>query len=431
MLQYECDKAGVTIHTVLAQFDTSPEGRLMRSIAYYVAETERVRTLERTARGKQAALAAGKFQPSRAPLYGYQRTPESKYVIDPETGSVVRRIFADCLAGRTLAEIARDLDAAGIPTPERGKDRRKAARWDFTTLGKILRNEKYTGRAYANIHRKERRDGKYVQTVRPRDEWILLPEGTIEPLIDAATFSAVAERLKRNQKYRSGRQPRDPERHLLRGGYIRCGACGWRMPVRTSRSRGVEYSYYACRRKDRNGAACTPHYWKPDDVDRAVWGRFVDAATTPDQLEAELRRLADAAPGTTEQTALADANRALERLSAQQARMAERLSEMDETNDGPLFGQYKKLSAERRELVRRRDELAARQTRQDEARAEIAWVRDAIAAGELRLITARDEIARLRCDPEYAQWYTDDLQMHLESLPYAEKRQLLTASTCP
>ena len=69
---------------------------------------------------------------------------------------------------------------------------------------------------------------------------IRLPDGTIPPLVDRATWAAVQAILKRN-KAQSIRSAKNPEAALLRGGFVHCGTCGRVMKVRPRSKGGVDY----------------------------------------------------------------------------------------------------------------------------------------------------------------------------------------------
>ena len=38
-------------------------------------------------------------------------------VIDPETAPIVRRVFEEIIAGKSTSQVARELNAEGVPTP--------------------------------------------------------------------------------------------------------------------------------------------------------------------------------------------------------------------------------------------------------------------------------------------------------------------------
>ena len=73
---------------------------------------------------------------------------------DPQTASVVQWIFAQRLAGHSLARITRALTEAGIPRPSAADPERNAHRtgegWSLTTIRAILADPRYTGRQVWN-----------------------------------------------------------------------------------------------------------------------------------------------------------------------------------------------------------------------------------------------------------------------------------------
>jgi site-specific DNA recombinase len=68
---------------------------------------------------------------------------------DPETAHVVRWIFAQRLAGHSVARIARALNEAGVPCPSASDPGRNPHRsgtgWTLGTVTTILQNPRYTG----------------------------------------------------------------------------------------------------------------------------------------------------------------------------------------------------------------------------------------------------------------------------------------------
>ena len=76
---------------------------------------------------------------------------------DPATAPVVRWIFAQRLAGHSVARIARALNEGGVPCPSAADPARNAHRtgvgWTLGTVTTILRNPRYTGRRVWNRQR--------------------------------------------------------------------------------------------------------------------------------------------------------------------------------------------------------------------------------------------------------------------------------------
>jgi hypothetical protein len=79
---------------------------------------------------------------------------------DPETAHAVRWIFAQRLAGHSVARIARTLNEAGVPCPSASDPDRNRHRpgtgWTLGTVTTILANPRYTGRQVCNRQRTDR-----------------------------------------------------------------------------------------------------------------------------------------------------------------------------------------------------------------------------------------------------------------------------------
>ena len=81
---------------------------------------------------------------------------------EPATADHVRWIFAQRLAGRSVAGIARDLNDCQLPCPSRAdrarNPHRDGAQWMLTTVAAILANPRYTGRQVWNRQRTDHDD---------------------------------------------------------------------------------------------------------------------------------------------------------------------------------------------------------------------------------------------------------------------------------
>lgn len=91
--------------------------------------------------GKRQAFKEGHviFQYSR--LYGYEQGENNKPKVNLEQATVIKRIFDSYLAGSSVRDIKRMLEAEGIPAAC-GKPE-----WSISVLQYLLRNEKYCGDA--------------------------------------------------------------------------------------------------------------------------------------------------------------------------------------------------------------------------------------------------------------------------------------------
>ena len=163
-----------------------PQARLLVQVQGVIAEYERAK-FGGTRTSRQAVPGPGRRGPvPQGPLRISARPvgtdgPAHVIVHEPEA-AVVRRIFAEFLAGVSIRRIAIELSHHGIVSPE-GK-----SQWVLATIGRVLRNEAYVGRLFWNrTHTSyDHQLGRNRQTRRPRDEWVTIP---IPAIIDDDTFS--------------------------------------------------------------------------------------------------------------------------------------------------------------------------------------------------------------------------------------------------
>lgn len=185
--------------------------------------------------------------------YGYRVTTTGQRAIDEAQAAVVRRIFADYLAGRTAREIAAALNAAGVPSARGSTWCASAIHGDTRRGIGILANPIYTGRQTWNRSRWEKHPdtGRRVRIERPASEWITTEHPELA-IIDEATWDAAQARLRRQghaspAPTRGG--PGRPAKHLL-SGILRCGRCGGPM------TKVDRYRYGCATAKERGPAVC-------------------------------------------------------------------------------------------------------------------------------------------------------------------------------
>ena len=151
---------------------------------------------DKTRRGLRGRIELGKAGGGVSLGYRIVRRLENGVVttgepeIVPEEAAIVRRIFKDYLAGSSLKQIAKALDAEGV----RGS---RGALWSPSTIHGnpergigILHNELYIGRLVWNRQRfpKDPDTGKRVARTNPPSEWITkdVPELRISLQVEMA-----------------------------------------------------------------------------------------------------------------------------------------------------------------------------------------------------------------------------------------------------
>ncbi len=148
-------KQGVQVISINEPLENTPSGRLLEGIIEVIDEFYSANLSQDVVRGMRESASRG-FYPGSPVPYGYRRvkiqdgdTQRSKLEPDPVTAPVVERMFRQCLSGKGLMEITRELNADGLTT-------RTGRPWSKTTVHKILRNEAYTGVLLWDRERKRR-----------------------------------------------------------------------------------------------------------------------------------------------------------------------------------------------------------------------------------------------------------------------------------
>ena len=125
---------------------------------------------------------------------------------DPAAAPVVRWIFAQRLAGHSVARIARALNEAGVPCPSAAdparNPHRAGAGWTLGTVTTILQNPRYTGRQVWNRQRTDTEladpgnvtlGHKSVQRWNLPDGWVISDRPAHPALVSGAGFIAAQD----------------------------------------------------------------------------------------------------------------------------------------------------------------------------------------------------------------------------------------------
>jgi len=307
--------------------DESPEGQLTDGILDQIARYERLKIAERSRRGKMRKARQGEIIANRQPLYGFRFTENRKgYEVDPETMSLVRRIFEMVAGGATLFSVKKILDREGIPTPSTGQSTRGDGRfWSQAFLKKCVTHDAYRPHTYEELQELLHRDvvskldpdkrygiwwfGRQRQTYKqkaeisadgakryrkskksvwvPEEQWVGVPvpdSGMPRELVDAAR-----EAVKHN---RSTAKAADRIWELS-GGLFRCGCCGRAMSSVPVGGKGRRRFYYRCPNRATNGIrACAMRtHFRAEKLEGEAWEAVRRGLTDPEQLKADLDRM--------------------------------------------------------------------------------------------------------------------------------------------
>lgn len=306
ILLEEMEHHKIGLHCVKEVLEESLIGRMTRLFLGFLAEWEWEKIRERTTTGLINAAKQGKVVTGKKPPYGWRwqlnDKGEKEKIVHHETQLwIVRWMALKYARGTSTIEIARQLTARGIPTPE-GE---AGSQWQPIMVRRILTNVRLTGKAQIFFHH----DAKSKNHLEPID----LPEGTYPAIISQELFDKLQERLERN-KEESSRKSANPEEFLLRAGYLRCGICGRKMHTRTDNEkkyrsmrprkvrlgkdgllipvadseRGVSLLrlLYRCKGEDNYGnEICTGQELLAKEVDAWVWNELQKLADHVDLIK--------------------------------------------------------------------------------------------------------------------------------------------------
>ena len=195
--------------------------------------------------------------------YGYKPSPENKHkmVIDEPAAEIVREIFNAVIDGKSTSEIAANLNARGVPTPnEYKKVRRKdkgEPQWTHSRIVYMIRNIKYTG-VMTNHTRESRFIRDKNQRRVPMSEWIIHPDAH-EAIIPREKWDKANEML-RNPKKATKVVLDQPDRVYY------CAHCGRKL----RKTYGSD-EYYSCiSAKYRQGSECAEIRLKRSEIEEIL-----------------------------------------------------------------------------------------------------------------------------------------------------------------
>ena len=209
-------------------------------------------------------------------VYGYLKDPADhhKLVVDEYAAGIVKEIFRWKLEGASQQRIADRLNNRGELSPmeykrfcgmryQSGFQVNTRARWTAVAVGRILRNELYTGTMVQG--KRTTPNHKVKKTLlKPSEEWVRV-ENCHEAVIDKEDFLAVGRLLLQDTRV----APKEETVYLL-SGLVFCGDCGQNM-VRNSVCRnGKTYVYYMCGNNRTNGK-CSSHRINGGQLEQSVF----------------------------------------------------------------------------------------------------------------------------------------------------------------
>ncbi|MBF0710816.1 MULTISPECIES: recombinase family protein [unclassified Gemella] len=227
------------------------KGELLITIMSSLAQEESRSISENVTWSKRKLAAEGQVQFNYTLTLGFKQKQDGGFEIDEEEAKIVRYIFGEYLKGENPNSIAKKLTEKQIPTPAGKKI------WSYTTIKRILSNEKYKGDALlqksytVDFLTKTRKENKgqlpqyYV-------------ENSHEAIIDKTTFDLVQEELKSRAR----------RIKISYGGKIICGDCGHSFGRHTWHSTSkYKRHIYRCSYKYKGKENCTTPHTTQEEIE--------------------------------------------------------------------------------------------------------------------------------------------------------------------
>ena len=239
----------------------------------------------------------GKYIASFA-AYGYLKGDDEKHtpVIDEPAAKVVRRIFELRATGITPTQIAKILNAEGVPIPSDYRAQRLGKPnpykntfhdWSHVAVRNILGNSSYIGHlAQQKFTTVSFKNHKSVR--RGKDEWVIA-ENTHEPIISQELWDKCQE----VDRCASHGKIMKKGIVLPLNSMMFCPDCGAKMKLNghaKKRDGSVNY-FYVCGTYSRCGAStCTTHYISQKQIEKIVLGDILAKARYVIENEDEARQ---------------------------------------------------------------------------------------------------------------------------------------------
>ena len=239
---------GIGFHSFKDNFSSDASGRLHMTLIAGVNEFHNYKTAEGSSRGQADATRMGYYTAPRAPL-GFLKErvtvggkEHSILVIEPEKAPLVQRIFGLALQGQTPMDIAKTLNAEGIPSSTGNT-------WSATVINSMLHNVRYAG---TGCHGK-RSHSKFLF-----NSTVTLVPNAHPAIVSQETFDKVQEILTSRWFIPSDPESKHPRRAaspFLLSNLVYCKCCGKKMFVRNS---GKDRRKLACSTNRTRGAGACP-----------------------------------------------------------------------------------------------------------------------------------------------------------------------------
>lgn len=266
-------KQDISFFSLQENFDTSTAfGKAMIGLLAVFAQLEREQIKERMQLGKLGRAKAGKSMMWARTSYGYIYNKEtSNVIINPAEAEIVKIIYTEYLAGRSITKLKDYLNEQGLNT--------KTRPWYYRAIHMILSNPVYAG---------------YNQYMGQ------LFKGDHQPIISKEDYDRTQEELKRRQikAAEMNNNPRPFRAKYMLSGLARCGYCGAPLRIEMTAKRktdgGRTYRYSCMNRTAKrtigptvynNGKKCESGLYYREDLEKYVLNEVAKLQHDPEAIE--------------------------------------------------------------------------------------------------------------------------------------------------
>ena len=287
------------------------------------------------------------------------------FEINEEEAVIVRRIFREFIAGYSIHQIGKRLEADGIKT-KLGKER-----WCHSTIESILTNEKYTGNALLGktykpdvlSKNRQKNDGKkapiyYVEDTHP---------AIIEPEIFDLAKRAFAHR--RATSAQAVGTSRYTSKYPF-SGLLECGYCGTKLrrQIRTMGSGKKTPSWGCCNRIKNGRTECDSHHVNEDVLEATYLAALNELIENASEVVETIREGTELAMEPENKAALERINEEI--INVQEAVLAlHKAKQRMEVSAADYAAQVKQYSDRMKALEEERDALQGTAVKYAEVRA--------------------------------------------------------------
>lgn len=371
------DYAGVKLYFVTDELMSGNESFREAFIAKASADEQFSRKLgKRVRRGRIGRFEAG-YNPGGI-CYGYRNEKVFDYtkngpygepglmgmkeVIDPEKKEIVLRMFRAADENKSDREICMMLKELGV-TPPQPTHKRPQLSWSKGAVSTILTNQRYLGiRIYGKTKEIRHPDtGKKERKDLPQNEWRVRERNSLLQIVPDELFWRVQEK----RKFKSGNigvqrlggmtRTEASRRYLFSG--LRCGLCGGKLHVRTTKPVRYGCSEYIHRGLCSNKCTISQELLEREFI-RALSEKLRDDSLRDDLIQMVFEQIQSAKNIRSEEESSAEQQRKeLETTRATQARHKDNLVKAVRETGG-MKTLYEELELVARSIERIDEKLA-------------------------------------------------------------------------